>query len=357
MAQKTEGYIELEWTCPNCQSNNPGPQKTCQSCGSPQPTDVKFHLPGEAKLKTDEATAQLAAAGPDIHCSYCGARNPGNAAICAQCGGNLVGGTRRQAGQVVGAFSAAPGPQVICSNCSHSNPASAQQCVQCGSPLQRPQAAAQAVTPPAGKKSQPILVIAIVLAVIIGIFLLLSNLFKTETVTGIVQGVAWSRVMHIEALQNVAKSDFRENIPSSAKIGSCSKEYYTTQDQPAPVSTEVCGTSYVVDKGSGVGQVMKDCTYKVYEDKCNYTVQAWTDVDQSSLQGSDFNPIWPSPSLQSNQRIGEKDEMYTIQFTSNDKILTYKTSDYNTFARCQIGTNWNLEVNVSGQVVSISPMD
>ncbi len=119
MAQKTEGYIDLEWTCPNCQSNNPGPQKTCQSCGSPQPTDVKFHLPGEAKLKTDEATAEMAAAGSDIHCPYCGARNPGNAAVCAQCGGDLAGGTRRQAGQVVGAFSSTPGPQVTCSNCGH----------------------------------------------------------------------------------------------------------------------------------------------------------------------------------------------------------------------------------------------
>ena len=105
MAQKTEGFIELEWTCPSCQSNNPGPQKTCQNCGSPQPDDVTFHLPGEAKLKTDEATAEMAAAGPDIHCPYCGARNPGNAAECTQCGGDLSGGTHRQAGQVVGAFS------------------------------------------------------------------------------------------------------------------------------------------------------------------------------------------------------------------------------------------------------------
>ena len=70
MTQKTEGYIELEWTCPNCQSNNSGPKKTCQSCGSPQPSDVTFHLPGEAKLKTDEATAQMAAAGPDSHCRF-----------------------------------------------------------------------------------------------------------------------------------------------------------------------------------------------------------------------------------------------------------------------------------------------
>ena len=356
MTQKSEGYIELEWTCPSCQSNNPGPQKTCQNCGSPQPDDVTFHLPGEAKLKTDEATAQMAAAGPDIHCPYCGSRNPGNAAECAQCGGDLTGGTRRQAGQVVGAFSTVPGPQVTCANCGHLNPASAQQCVQCGSPLIRPQNAVQAETPPTAKKRLPIIPIAIGLVAICGLFFLLSSLFKTETATGIVQQVNWSRVIKIEALQDVSKNDFRADIPANAKIGSCTKKYDRTQDQPAPVSTEVCGTPYVVDKGSGLGEVVKDCSYRVYEDYCEYKVQDWVLIDQPSLQGSDFNPQWPNPNLQSYQRIGEQDEIYTIQFMSNDKLLTYKTSDYDTFSRCQIGTNWNLEVSVTGQVVSISPI-
>ncbi len=357
MTQKTEGYIELEWTCPNCQSNNPGPQKTCQNCGSPQPTDVTFHLPGEAKLKTDEATAQMAAAGPDIHCPYCSSRNPGNATICAQCGGDLTGGTRRETGQVVGAFSTAPGPQVTCSNCGHLNPASAQQCEKCGSPLQRPQAAPQAVTPPAAKKGLPVVAIIIGLVAICGLFFLLSNLFKTETTTGTVQQVGWNRVVSIMALMDVTREDFRKNIPSNADIDSCTKEYSHTQDQPAAVSTEVCGTPYVVDKGSGIGQVVKDCAYEVYEDYCKYTVQAWTMVNQVVEQGNDLNPRWPSPNLQSNQRLGEQNEVYTIQFMSNDRILTYKTSDYDTFARCQIGSTWNLEVSGSGQVVSISPVE
>ena len=81
MTQKTEGYIELEWTCPNCQGNNPGPVKTCLNCGAPQPAEVAFHLPGEAKLKTDQATARQADAGPDLHCPYCGARNAGGTGV------------------------------------------------------------------------------------------------------------------------------------------------------------------------------------------------------------------------------------------------------------------------------------
>ena len=84
MTQKTEGYIDLEWTCPNCQSNNPGPQKTCRSCGGAQPADVTFHLPGEAKLQTEEAAAAQAPTGPDVHCPYCGARNSAGAKVCSQ---------------------------------------------------------------------------------------------------------------------------------------------------------------------------------------------------------------------------------------------------------------------------------
>lgn len=357
MTQKSEGYIDLEWTCPNCQSNNPGPQKTCQNCGSPQPTDVTFHLPGEMKLKTDEATAEIVAAGPDIHCPFCGARNRGDAETCTQCGGDLTGGTRRQAGQVVGAFSSAPGAQVTCSNCGAVNPASAQNCTQCGSPLLRAAAPTPQTTPAAPPRRLPLAALVVGLVVLVGLCILLSSLFKTETTTGSVQNVAWSRIIQIEAISDVLyKNVWREDIPAGARISDCSKQYSHTQSQPAPVATEVCGTSYVIDKGSGVGQVVKDCTYRVYKDRCNYTVQEWTPVDQAALQGAGLTARWPALNLQSGQRQGKQQEVYTIEFLSNDKILEYKTDDYATFARCQIGSQWNLEVSSSGKIVSISPI-
>jgi len=41
MARKrTLGYIQNEWTCPNCDTRNKGGVKTCENCGAPQPENV-----------------------------------------------------------------------------------------------------------------------------------------------------------------------------------------------------------------------------------------------------------------------------------------------------------------------------
>lgn len=354
MTQKTEGYIELEWTCPNCQSNNRGTIKTCQSCGSPQPADVKFHLPGEAVLRTDQASAAKAEAGPDIHCPFCGARNAAGTKNCTQCGGDLSGGTARQSGQVVGAYSTVPAGQVACSSCGHLNAPSAQQCAKCGSPLVRPIETPATAAPVKSGISPLILIILVVVGC--GLFFLLSTLFKTESLTGTVQQVSWSRVIYIEALQNVSSQGWKSDIPSNASLGSCTKKFHHTQDQPAAVATEVCGTPYVVDKGSGMGVVVKDCTYQVYEDYCQYTVQEWRPVDQIVLQGSDLNPRWPStPSLPTGQRLGSQQEQYSVVFSTDKGLLTFKTTDSTIFQQCQINSSWNLVVNISNDIVSISP--
>ena len=54
MTKKSLGYVELEWICPNCDTKNPGPQKTCLSCGMPQPDDVKFEQRAQETLIEDE---------------------------------------------------------------------------------------------------------------------------------------------------------------------------------------------------------------------------------------------------------------------------------------------------------------
>ena len=52
MAKKKLGYVELEWTCPNCGTRNPGPEQSCVNCGSPQPDDVHFEQARSAALAT-----------------------------------------------------------------------------------------------------------------------------------------------------------------------------------------------------------------------------------------------------------------------------------------------------------------
>ena len=102
MAKKELGYVELEWTCPRCNSRNKGTAKVCATCGAPQPDDVKFEAPAQAEVIKGEAAAPVKAAveaGADIHCPFCEARNPATAKICVNCGGPLEGGKAREKGQ------------------------------------------------------------------------------------------------------------------------------------------------------------------------------------------------------------------------------------------------------------------
>jgi ribosomal protein L40E len=88
MSQEVLGYVKMEWVCPKCNSRNPGPQKTCIGCGAPQPPDVQFQQAEQQQLITDQAEIAQAQAGPDIHCPFCGTRNPAGAKTCSQCGGD-----------------------------------------------------------------------------------------------------------------------------------------------------------------------------------------------------------------------------------------------------------------------------
>jgi hypothetical protein len=72
------------------------------------------------------------------------------------------------------------------------------------------------------------------------------------------------------------------------------------------------------------------------------------------LNGSDFNPRWPDLHLASDQRSGAKKEQYAVQFETSKGVLTFRTSDFSLFSKCQIGSTWNLEVNRADEVVSIS---
>src|SRR5690349_3656282 len=132
--RRTLGYIQNEWTCPNCNTRNKGGEKTCSNCGAPQPENVQFELPTEQQFVTEEEQIKAAQEGADIHCPFCGTRNPATAKTCSQCGGDLTEGKARESGRVM--MAPPLQPKVIkCSNCGMENPGSNSVCSNCGSPL------------------------------------------------------------------------------------------------------------------------------------------------------------------------------------------------------------------------------
>ncbi len=357
MAKKSLGYVELEWTCPSCGSKNPGTVTVCTSCGAPQPADVQFEQPAQENLITDAEKLEKVTDAPDIHCAYCGARNPAGAQTCSRCGADLSEGAAREKGRVIGAHRPDAAPDVICPACGTSNPATAHRCRQCNANLDTsPAKPASRPTPKAADRRRNNTVIyAVIVVAIFACAALAFLLLRTEEVVGEVQSVQWTRTIAIEELGPVEYDNWRDEIPGNATLGSCEERVRSTQDNPAPNAIEVCGTPYTVDTGTGVGEVVQDCQYEVYDDWCSYTVQEWLQVDEISASAPDFNPYWPEPQLRTGQREGERSEEYEVFFNADGDSYTYDTSNLDTYMQCEIGSNWLLEVNTFNAVLSISP--
>ncbi|MEK6222593.1 MAG: zinc ribbon domain-containing protein, partial [Chloroflexota bacterium] len=197
MAKKKKGYVELEWTCPNCENENGGAVRICGTCGTPQPDDVEFHQPRQQELVTDEDKLAKARAGADVHCGYCEARNPATAKSCSQCGGDLSEGAQRKVGKVVGAFKPGPAGSVECDNCGSHNAATRTICHNCGASLPVKKQAAQKVEKTAdSKSSKKGLSGAMIVAILVGCIgicgLTWFVFFRTTEVVGKVVAVEWN---------------------------------------------------------------------------------------------------------------------------------------------------------------------
>ncbi|MCB0214023.1 MAG: zinc ribbon domain-containing protein, partial [Anaerolineae bacterium] len=255
MAKRSLGYVELEWTCPNCDTRNPGSRRTCMNCGLPQPDNVEFHQPAQETLIKDEEKIAQAKSGPGFHCYYCGARNPATAERCSQCGADLSEGARRKAGEIMGAHRDKKALPLICPACGTPNDPAAPNCVQCGAGLTtaKPEVEPKPITQtgqpiprPAGRSSGGIPARVIIIGVAIAVFICIAAFIflsgRTEDITGTVSDVTWTRTIVIEGLVPVEREAWLDDIPQQAVVGSCTQEVRRTQDNPAPNSREVCGT-------------------------------------------------------------------------------------------------------------------
>ncbi len=212
MPQEDLGYVKLEWTCPNCGNRNPGPQKTCSGCGNPQPENVEFHLPERQEILNDEQEIAAARKGPDIHCAFCGARNPAGSSTCQQCGADLKEGKARTSGQVLGALESGPETQVTCPSCGAVNSDQALRCSKCGSPLKEPVQAKTTVSHRLHPKSScgwrgPGHPCFCLLAAGLGAYFLFMRPSASQTAT--VESMSWKTSVAVEALQPVNKQDWK----------------------------------------------------------------------------------------------------------------------------------------------------
>jgi hypothetical protein len=180
--------------------------------------------------------------------------------------------------------------------------------------------------------------------------------FQRDEQSGIVESVAWERTIEIERYGPVEHQDWEDEVPADASISSCELEYFEDQPDPAPVATEVCGTPYTVDEGSGFGEVVQDCTYRIYEQMCTYTVDEWAVSDTRRASGADLNPQWPAVRLAAdNERLGAENEAYTVTLRSDGDALSYAPESAAEFAAFALGSEWTVTVNGLGAIVAVEP--
>ncbi len=358
MVRKTVGYVNLEWTCPACGTVNKGTDAKCQACGAAMPEDIAFELRQGAKLDTSAETAARANAGADIICPYCGTRNPAGADKCKQCSGDFSDAERLASGQVLGAFEEGTAESITCPACGAENPANANNCSQCGASLAEVRKLAKpSVSPKAGtpqKKSRPILIFAILAAIVLIISIFVAQCNKSDEINATVTSTSWSYSIDIEGLVPVQSANWEEEIPTGAKVLSCEDRLQSTSEEPVQGAVEVCGTPYVVDTGTGVGQVVQDCVYEIYAPWCTYETTAWGVIDTVSNSGNGTPTGWPTPSLVANQRLGESYETYAVVFSDGDTDYAYTPDSLEEYLTFEPDQEYLLTVNGFGQILDIN---
>jgi hypothetical protein len=128
----------------------------------------------------------------------------------------------------------------------------------------------------------------------------------------------------------------------------------STSDTPQPGAREVCGTPYTLDTGTGMGKVVQDCVYEVYDDYCTYTTLQWGVINTVVQRGSGLSAAWPSANLRAGEELGQRSEKYVCVVTANDREYSFDLRS-DEFDLCQPGSQWKLEVNALGGVVEAEP--
>jgi len=350
MDRRSKGFIELEWTCPNCDTRNKGSEKSCVNCGAPQPENVQFETPAEKKFVSGDKAGELKKRGADIHCGFCGTRNPSTATTCSQCGADLSEGTSRQAGREID-MSAGKLEDVTCSNCGTVNPGTNINCKECGAALPRPAkpvppavvsvAAADAAAKNAKKKPNWLLLGGIGAALLVCcIAVIVLFVIPSSSVNATVTDVYWQTSVPVEEIQPVDYNDKRGNPPSDAYNVSCRDE-----------SQEVCEEK-TIDRGDGYAEVVEDCHTET-ETYCDYTVDEWTIIQTYTLDGHDTFPVYEQPSISGDQRLGDQSADYTVHFDTEKGEKTYNPGSVSEFQEFQIGSTWTLKLNTLGGVLSV----
>lgn len=403
MAQKIVGYREMNWTCPNCGTINPGSQRTCKACGSAMGQDVKFDQQANAQIIKDEKVIEQAKKGPDVYCAYCGNRNPAGTAKCVRCGADLSEGSAREHGQQYRDRAPEKAEPLLCPSCGAENPAGTTRCRNCGAVISSASVETVSRTVPAEPSPQRnpvpqnqtgkgcrnrgclILIIFLIIFAVLGI--MMSGSFgggssffdfggftdsssysdpgndwnyepadpSPSMISARVTAMNWETSGTVVGNVESAARNWKDQLPSDARNISCAPKLRYTYDEEYLASgknyKEVCGEAYTVDLGNGYEALTQDCVYEVYEDYCSYTVTRWGTIGTKRASGSGTNVGLPQ--IEPGQQFTDHSEKYTITLQGEDGRLYTVNPSYSEYQTYRVGDRYTLSLDRRGRILQM----
>ena len=273
---ESQGFYEMLWDCDHCDTKGllGKSQRHCANCGAKQNPDKRyFPKPGEQQRVHGHKYE-----GPDRTCPACSAPQSAKSTNCTHCGAALDG-----AAEVRGV-----------------------------------------VTPVAPKPKRKLWPIFAVLgAIALVIFAIWYFFIRTKEVKMTVTAHRWERAIGIEEYGDRQDTAWRNEVPSDARMVSCHREQRSSKQVQ---DGEECRMERV-DKKDGTFEELKKCRPKyrsepVYDDRCNFTVRRWKEIDSVSATGTGLSPVWPSQNMPPAQametlgarRAGKRTEKLILDF-------------------------------------------
>jgi hypothetical protein len=167
-------------------------------------------------------------------------------------------------------------------------------------------------------------------------------LFPSKSVKATVVNVHWQTSVPVQEIQAVNYNDEPGNPPSDAYNVSCRDD-----------SHDVCEQK-TVDKGNGYSEVVEEC-HKETQQYCSYTLDEWKTIQSYPLEGNDLQPVYESPTVSNDQRLGDPSEDFTVTFSTPNGQETYSPGNVTEFQKFTVGSTWTLKMNAVGGIVGVEP--
>ena len=321
MSKLVMGY----WDCPVCGTKEiRGDVSNCPSCGRAR-GDVQFYVKDyqegqnlrEEELnqyeQLDEEKAQSFSKNPDWYCSFCNSLNSDNIESCSNCGAsradseaNYFEMLKRKKEREAAETAAQP------------------------QPYRKPE-----------KRRSPLVIFAVILLVIIGVFVWMNGSKTSGDLK--VTALNWTRVINVEENRMFSESGW--SLPAGAEQTDARNEihhydqvldHYETVQVPYYEQVYDHDEYTLEDNGNGTFTSVSHPVYRTetryrteqqpvyvpvprYQTKYYYNVWRWTPSRDVTASGDDHNAAWPEVTLAENEREGQKSEAYRFTVESTKK--------------------------------------